>query len=197
MNPPRSSDRVILPGLLLTGVFAIVWADRYAATPGSTTAASATWPTARIEHTADGPTLVLFVHPRCPCSGATLRELERAYAEADRVIETHFVIAGPVGIRSDLVEEIERLTRSLGDRGALAITFDPDDRIAHAFGAAISGEAFVYDARGDLSFHGGLTGARAHEGPNRGRDALVAIARGASGPEASTPVYGCALRGTP
>ena len=40
---------------------------------------------------------------------------------------------------------------------------------------------------------GGITGARGHQGSNRGRSFVVALARGELCSPTDTPVYGCAL----
>jgi hypothetical protein len=71
-----------------------------------------------------------------------------------------------------------------------------DDQGAQSarFGAATSGQTFLYDARGNLQFSGGITAARAHAGDNAGRSSLVAMLNASGAPVASrTSVFGCPL----
>ena len=49
---------------------------RYVASPGPAIDASAQWPADSAIHRAEGvPMLVMFAHPRCPCSRASISEL--------------------------------------------------------------------------------------------------------------------------
>ena len=49
-----------------------------ASRPGGDPEAPARWPEASaLVRNADGPTLVLFAHPKCPCTDASLAELAR------------------------------------------------------------------------------------------------------------------------
>src|SRR5687767_6414791 len=51
---------------------------RFEATPGDISPAPATWPAdTAIARAADRPTLVMFVHPHCACTGASLGELAK------------------------------------------------------------------------------------------------------------------------
>ena len=52
---------------------------------------------------------------------------------------------------------------------------------------------FVYDAHGDLSFSGGITSGRAHEGDNAGVDRVIACINGGATNSSSTAVFGCSL----
>ena len=53
----------------------------------------------------------------------------------------------------------------------------------------------LYDTSGKLRFHGGITASRGHAGDNRGRQAVVALARGETSDRAETPAFGCMLHG--
>ena len=58
---------------VFTGL-ALVW--RYKATPGAEADAPRTWPAASsVRHVPGRPTLVMFAHPKCPCTRASLDEL--------------------------------------------------------------------------------------------------------------------------
>ncbi len=181
---------LIAYGLLGVGAAGVAWAGLYASTPVVDGQPPASWPAVSLELDADDPTLVLFLHPGCSCSRATLRELERAYAKVGAVFPTRFVVAPVEGTGGELVAMAERLTAS----PRVELVHDVGGALAEVFSVEASGEALVYDSSGALRFHGGLTAARAHEGPNRGADALVALMRGHDEADARTAVFGCHLR---
>jgi hypothetical protein len=64
---------------------------------------------------------------------------------------------------------------------------------ARRFGVATSGHVLLYDAQGRLTFTGGITSARGHEGDNYGRAAVLALIMGQEGDRAGNPVFGCPL----
>ena len=48
------------------------------------------WPTASAVEIRNGrPTVVLFMHPKCPCTRASLQELNRLYASLGEAHSTH------------------------------------------------------------------------------------------------------------
>src|SRR5262245_60869800 len=149
----------------------------YELTPAASMAAPPLWPQATgISRDASGPTLVLFLHPRCPCSRATLAELERLIAVCDRPFALRIVFVRPAGTsddwsRTDLYRAAERIPRAVVSDDAKGI------EAAH-FGVKTSGQALLYASDGRLLFQGGLTASRGHEGDNAGRSALSAIISG-------------------
>jgi hypothetical protein len=70
---------------------------------------------------------------------------------------------------------------------------DESGRETKIFHAAVSGETFLYDPNGKLRFHGGITGARGHEGDNAGLSAIEDIVNTGSSAVGGTPVFGCSL----
>jgi hypothetical protein len=50
----------------------------------------------------------------------------------------------------------------------------------------------LYDQSGHLQFSGGITGSRAHQGDNAGRQSLLALLSGRNA-RTATNVYGCPL----
>lgn len=192
----RHVRRFIVAGLavwvLTVGAgLAMLWA--YAETPGPPAAAAATWPAGtRIAPDAKTPVLVLFLHPYCPCSRATLGELARLLARARLPVVTYAFFYRPADAeagweRTDLWETAARIP------GVHVVS---DDRGAQArlFGAFVSGQTMLYSAAGSLLFSGGVTEARGHEGDNAGRDALTAMLTGAPTGTSRTPVFGCFLQ---
>ncbi|MFO0928742.1 MAG: hypothetical protein U0736_17265 [Gemmataceae bacterium] len=152
------------------------------------------WPaSSALPRAPDRPTLLLFVHPRCPCSRATLDELARLMAGCGDRVRTWVVFLHPAGTpadwaRSDLWDEAARIPG--------VTVFDDDAAVeTRRFAAATSGQALLYTVDGRLRYNGGLTPARGHAGDNRGRSALSRLLRSKADDavESAGPVYGCPL----
>ncbi|MEQ8787026.1 MAG: hypothetical protein RIC55_12030 [Pirellulaceae bacterium] len=165
---------------------------RYQSTSGAAGDPPPQWPAdAPLARAKSGKTVLLLAHPRCPCTRATLRELEIVVANRpdwDRVRVLFFRPrdAGEPWIQSDIVQQAKSMT-------GVEVAWDDDGRIAALFGARTSGHILVYDERGALEFTGGVTAFRGHEGVNAGRDTLIALAHGEAAPRSRTPVFGCPL----
>jgi hypothetical protein len=199
---PAESASMRLRSLLLslggcvwgTGVIAgFAAAERYAGTPGAPATPGASWPvTACIEHDEARPTLLLFLHPCCPCSSATVEELSHLLARCgDRLATTVLFVSDPLlgtdwrqgGLWTD-VAALPGVTE-LEDAGGAQ---------ARLFGARTSGQAQLWGADGALLFSGGLTAARGHAGDNAGVSAVEELVLHGHGAR-SAPVFGCALVG--
>jgi len=160
--------------------------------PGLAANASETWPAAsRFVAATDRATLVFVAHPQCTCTRASLGELAEALARSTSKPKTYVVFVKPSSMpegweKSDLWETASRLPGT-------TIVRDDDGREAEIFGAATSGQTFVYDATGALQFSGGITASRAHAGDNAGRSSVVALLNHLGSNRARTNVYGCSL----
>jgi hypothetical protein len=164
----------------------------YELTPAVGATAPAIWPqSAATTRDASSPTLVLFLHPRCPCSRATLAELERLIAACDEQFALRIVFVRPTGTsedwnRTELYRAAERIPRAL-------VSDDAEGIEAARFGVKASGQALLYSANGRLLFQGGLTASRGHEGDNAGRTALTELISGGRSNCTQTAVFGCSL----
>jgi hypothetical protein len=136
-------------------------------------------------------TLVTFLHPHCPCSRATLRNLARVVARGGDRVAAQIVIVAPPGADESWVKS--GLWQTAEELGFDRVVLDLDGRNAVLFGAETSGQTFVYDAVGRLQFTGGLTPARGHEGDCDGMDAVLAHVNGERSSVPRTPVFGCPL----
>ena len=161
--------------------------------PGESARAQTLWPAdSALTRDPAGPTLVMLVHPQCTCSRASLTELAELLARARPRPRTFVLFLKPAGVadgweRSDLWQTASGLA-------GVTVVRDDQGALAARFGAATSGQTFLYDARGTLQFSGGITGARAHAGDNAGRSSLVAMLSASDAPIASrTSVFGCPL----
>ncbi len=172
------------------GLF-VLW--RYAHDPGERTASPARWPQAsRIPRPADRPVLLFFAHPRCPCTRASLRELERLTARLAGQLETRVVFRD----WSELADGW-RWTDLRGSADAIPgvqVVADPGGVESELFRARTSGLALLYSNTGVLLFQGGITPSRGHEGYNDGVAALEAILQKEAAPVRQTPVFGCPLQ---
>jgi hypothetical protein len=167
----------------------------YAARPGNAGAPPVSWPAASLVRLDDGRSnLLFFLHPRCPCSRASLAELAWIMSRCGDKVSAHALLLRP-----------ERLPREWGESGIepdsvkvpnLAVMQDDQGAEARRFRVATSGHVLLYDSRGRLTFSGGITAARGHQGGNYGRDAVVAAIEGEKAGRSKNPVFGCPL-GTP
>jgi hypothetical protein len=173
-----------------TGGLWVLWA--YDNKPGIAANPSARWPaTSRLAPAADGPTLVLFAHPQCSCSPASLGELAEVLARAEARPRTYVVFLKPSSVadgweRTALWQQAARLEN-------VTVIRDDDGREAQQFSAATSGQTFLYDSRGVLQFSGGITSARGHAGDNAGRAALISLVNRLETAHPRTNVFGCPL----
>jgi hypothetical protein len=177
-------------GLVLASMAALT---RYQFRPGiSSSAVSDQWPkTAHIARDGSRLTLVMFLHPQCPCSRATVDELaELMSRESDRLsVQVEFVVPphAPAGWESgDLLKQARAIP-------GVTTSIDLGEADARAFGATTSGDVNVYDSAGMLVFKGGITDGRGHEGDNAGLDAVLALSRGQRPQVIRTLVFGCPL----
>ena len=167
---------------------------RYSNTPGAVAQPPLEWPAgAPIQPVSGQFTLIAFVHSQCPCSRASLGELERIIACCKEQVQTTVFFSIPTGTppgfgQTDLWETATRIptVRVLADSNATE---------ARRFGARTSGQMLLYDRRRRLVFSGGITAFRGHSGDNDGRDAIVSVVRGETPRHRTTPVFGCALFG--
>lgn len=173
---------------------AVLW--DYSSRAGAPSASAARWPAGSALAPPDGrAVLVMFIHPRCPCTRASLRELEVLLARVGTPVDARAVFALPADAPPEWRDT--DLWRRVREVAGVTVVADPGGREARRFGARTSGAVHLYDAEGALLFAGGITSGRGHEGDNAGRDAVVAHLRGGAGATRSSPVFGCALLDAP
>ena len=136
------------------------------------------------------PTLVMLVHPQCPCSRASLTELNRLEALCPNRAASYVLFLKPAGYTQAWTHS--SLWRQASAIPGVTVREDDHGNMIRRLGAATSGETLVYAPNGHLLYQGGLTGERGHEGDNAGLSAVVAVLRGQVN-SAKEPVYGCPL----
>ena len=139
------------------------------------------------------PTLVMLVHPQCPCSRASISELNHLMAICPSRAAAFVLFLKPTGYSKAWAQSA--LWRQAAAIPGVRVLLDENGDIARRLGAATSGETLVYTPGGRLLYQGGITGARGHEGDNAGLSEVAALFGGRQ-PEAGArqePVYGCPL----
>jgi hypothetical protein len=168
----------------------VLW--QYKNTAGADAAAPSDWPRAStIAQRAGRPTLVMFAHPRCPCTRASVSELARLMSQVHGQLDAHVLMLRPAGTEDGW--ERTDTWRSAALIPGVDVATDGGGREASLFGATVSGQTLLYDAAGRLVFRGGITGARGHEGDNSGRRRVVSFLTTGIADRGESPVFGCAL----
>jgi hypothetical protein len=168
--------------------------SKYQDTPGHAAVTPEIWPSeALIPLAQDRATLVMFAHPKCPCTRASVEELNRLLARSSGQITTHVFFLRPKEAAEDWTQT--DLWRTAAAIPGVTVHEDLDGAQGHRFGAETSGYVALYDAKGELLFKGGITAGRGHAGDNVGASAIVSLSGGGSAALRQTPVYGCSLVG--
>jgi hypothetical protein len=203
---PITGARLALVAMWAAAVLAALGAlTVYKLEPGRPAELRERWPAgSSLTASAGRPTLVMFAHPRCPCTRASLAELRALLSRFSRHMTTHVIFMRPSGSAADWSRTDTWATAS--SLAGVRVAADVDGREAALFGATTSGHVVFYDTSGRLLFSGGITPARGHQGDSPQLDQLrrlieretaVAAAAGAapSAPPHERPgaVYGCPL----
>jgi hypothetical protein len=190
----KLSIRTVICGFWLlavaaTGLFLITYEN----TAGPQVLAQSEFPKIKnVQLATDRCTLLLFAHPKCPCTRATISELNRLLTHCSSNVAAHVFFLKPSTESSDWVQT--DLWRSAANIPGVQVHVDEDSALANRLGASTSGDVVLFSPQGKLLFHGGITSGRGHEGDNAGETALVALATGSAATCKNTPVYGCLLR---
>jgi hypothetical protein len=191
----RHLARILLPALALawlTGLgFGIHHLSKYESTPGAATTSAEVWPINAPAKNPAGHTLAVFLHPECPCSKATVANLDKLLAKADGKLKAYAFAVLPDGAPQEW--KSSELLAHVREMKNVHLIEDQDAHFAKLFNAATSGHAALYDADGKRIFSGGITAGRGHDGPNAGAAQIEAILLGKKADSSQTPVFGCAL----
>jgi hypothetical protein len=171
---------------------------KYSITAGHPAEPPIDWPrTTRVERGVGRATLVMFAHPQCGCSRASLGELAIIMAHGRGQVNASLFFYRPPAeppewARTDLWKTAKAIP-------GVRVFEDPGGSVAQSFGVFTSGQTLLYDSVGRLRFKGGITAFRGHSGDNVGRSAITALLHGDALPATAfpvtTPAFGCSLRG--
>lgn len=192
-----SSRSAVLPAacaiwlLLVTLGSAGMW--RYKYKQIAEPAASALWPaTSELPRAKVLPTLLMFVHPRCTCSRASVAELAKLMGRSQGRVSAHVVFFRPRGTPASWARG--ELWTAAGQIPGVLVHDDEGGREAQLFHGETSGHAVLYDPAGWRLFDGGITPARGHEGESEGSRALLGLLHGKTPARDQAAVFGCPLR---
>jgi hypothetical protein len=169
---------------------ALLW--DYKSTPGALEAPPSRWPApSALARSSDRSTLVVFAHPRCTCTRATLDELAILLARATAPLTTYVVFSRPPDVEAGWERgESWEAARTIP---GVTVVSDAGGAEARRFRVQTSGETVLYDPSGRLAFFGGITGARGHRGDNVGRARVLALLATHHADRDRSPVFGCAF----
>ncbi|MEM6690639.1 MAG: hypothetical protein AAF664_14485 [Planctomycetota bacterium] len=193
----------------LVGVWALVvasgmtWINRYGTTPGVTGDTPVMWPEeipwVDQEQRAG---LLMFAHPRCPCTRASLNELQRITDRAG--IQADVIFWQPKNTQDETDWSDTSLIRQAKSLSNLRVHLDHGGRMTDRFDARTSGLCLVFEEYHGLLFRGGVTSSRGHEGVSDSHSLILKALANPSSPlfvgsesEGSRidefPVFGCEI----
>jgi hypothetical protein len=171
-------------------------------TPGIATTPPVIWPAdSNLMRSEKLPTLIMFGHPHCPCTRASIGELALLMARCQGKLEARVLFIKPAGMPDNW--EKTDLWQSAQIIPGVSVQTDSNGVEANRFQALTSGQTVLYDTNGRLLFQGGITMSRGHSGDNAGRSAITEIVNRTAVVDAdidrgkvekvSTAVFGCSL----
>jgi hypothetical protein len=168
----------------------------FEAAPGRTGPPRPRWPgETRVRPEPGRPNIVLFAHPRCPCTQASLEELARIMESHRGAVAAQVAFFRPGRSPGSWVPSAVRAYAAAIP--GVRVLDDPDGSEAARFGAETSGHLVVYDRAGALVYAGGITPGRGRVGDNPGRDEVLRILAGEGPRRAVAPVFGCPIHDGP
>jgi hypothetical protein len=157
------------------------------------------WPAdCELERPNGSPKFVVFLHPKCPCSRASLFELRRILADAtaNNLPAPDVLVVATVPLEADADWLATHTMTQAAEINRGRIFVDRGGSVAARFGATTSGLTMYFDASGSCRYAGGITVSRGHEGHSAGGDRLAELLRGepiAANALGEMPVFGCRL----
>lgn len=164
---------------------------KYELTPGDSAQAPIQW----TDHTSallskESSTLIMFVHPQCPCTRSSLTQLSELMRKCGSKLKPYVLLLSPSKVpqgwnRLALMNEIQAIP-------GITVLPDPDGAEARRFSVVTSGQTLIYGRDGRLIFSGGLTAARGETGSYPLNIVHSLIESNRTG-ITKLPVFGCPL----
>jgi len=168
----------------------------YETRPGLNRGQMPQWPAgSAIDRSTDRPTVVMFAHPHCPCTRASVREFEKVHAICHSFADFRVVAYEPIDAEDDWRNS--PIVSSLSAIPGVSVFWDGAGTETGRFNVSTSGHVLLYGSSGQLRFTGGITGSRGHEGSNIGSSRLISslkshLERGTTD-LLDAPVFGCPI----
>lgn len=166
----------------------------YETTPGQTKESHLFWPAkSHLKRQPEKTTLVLFAHPHCACTRASLEELSKILSSRlkEETTNTYVVFYKSDKLGSNL--EKTAIWQQAASIPHVTVLADNNGREAEKFQATVSGQTFLYDTEGKLQFNGGITAFRGHIGDNYGEESIITFLNKGYTKTKHTFVFGCSL----
>ena len=159
--------------------------------PAATGSIPDRWPQSNLAVSTDGYRIIVFAHPFCPCTQATLDQLDESLTRLPANTSVH-VVFSTAGLPPEQIDRSRSLRFARQIKG-VAVHRDDTGEETQKFGATISGEVVAFDPSGRRVFHGGITAGRGHRGASTGQDQMESLILGRCRTPCSAPVFGCSL----
>lgn len=188
----KSTSIIIVSWVLMLGIsFGALW--WYKTRPGRERILLSTFPQDATILLAAAPdyTLILFVHPKCECSVASVYEFNELLSTSRKNVKAVIVFYRPDGSSESWAHT--NLWETAKENKLINVIEDEGGRMAYKFGALTSGQTYLYDFSGKLVFSGGITETRGHIGNNEGRRSIAAILDKTQTLGNRSKVFGCAI----
>jgi len=172
---------------------------RYESEPGPAQNAPANWPAdSALGGFSGRHTVLVFLHPFCTCSEATLSELDRfltwnAAPAANGELDVTVVIS--LAGKLDPSDRESAIVKRVQSTKQAKVFFDHGGVETRRFGAETSGFVAAYGPDGRLQFAGGITGGRGVTGENSSLRALQSAIWNRQPASFARLVFGCSLLG--
>lgn len=165
--------------------------SRYANTPARATAPVQEWPKSSTQPVQRGVTLVMAVHPQCPCTRASLSQLEQIMARSDGRMQARLLFMLPRGYQEGWAHS-GTWNQAKAIPGVERI-LDREGQEARRFHLTTSGQTALFAADGTQIFSGGITVARGETGHNPAQDSIESYLQTGKTPLKRSPIFGCSL----
>ena len=168
----------------------------YSVKPGAAASAPQQWPTgSRIPAPQGQYQLVMTIHPHCPCTRASVTELNNVMALLRGTNVKSYVLAvKPAEFPDDWV--VTESYRNAGRIPGVEVVVDVDGVESARLGAQTSGQVLLYGPDGGLLFAGGLTPDRGHLGDSPGQHRILSLVKTGTADAKDSLVFGCPLGAT-
>lgn len=186
----------LLPLWICTVVAGFYALTSYEQTPSQSGQPCQSWPgDVGISVDPSVPTLIMFAHPHCPCTRASMGEFSILMAKCTGRVRAYVVFVRPAGTDDDWTHtDLRTKAENIPE---VVVLEDLDGLYARQFQIHTSGETLLYDSSGELRFCGGITASRGHHGANSGRQSIASIILQGKSMSSTAPVFGCPLLDQP
>ncbi|GIW76317.1 MAG: hypothetical protein KatS3mg104_1380 [Phycisphaerae bacterium] len=184
--------KVLLIGLWATAVLlGMIGLQLYASTPGQSGPVPSLQQFSYLPIDSQRSNLIIFIHPQCPCTRASLTELEKLIIRSENRLAVLSIVytpsKPPKGWNDNSIHQ------QLQSIPGIRVIEDVDGELSRRFGAYTSGWTILYDRTGQPLYWGGITPQRGHEGDNSGSQAILRYLDDPHLPATQGPIFGCPI----